>query len=959
MISISGGLRRVVPVLASAGLVAAIALAYSTLRTPGIPRRTLRIGFEHTPPLQTRTDTGPAGIAVETINEAAKRAGISLRWVETGTSSDEAFRLGLVDLWPVMADLPDRRKHIHFSKPWVNTSHTLVLHENAATPDRSFTGGIALFKLPILARVARQEFPAARLLQFGGNRDILRELCRGTVAAAFLELRSAMAALVDKPDECSSIALRVSPLPDVTVQLAIASTFEAAGAADKLRGEIGRLFRDGTLGATMARYSYFGLDNEWATYDLMEAAERARWVAWGVGALGIALVVTLWQSAFLRQRKRSEAALRASEERFRAIFHQAAVGAAQVDLDGEVTMVNDRYCEVFGYPRSELLGKRLVDKTHLDDIAKVLANRRRLLEGKTPPYAMEMRTVRQNGVIKWVKLHESLVRDGSGRPKCSMAVVEDITERRENEVLLQESEKRFRNMADAAPVMIWVSGTDKLCTFFNQGWLNFTGSTIQDAVGYGWTTKVHPDDREHCRESYCSAFDARRGYQKECRLRRADGEYRWVLTTGAPRFEAGAFAGYVGSCTDISDVKRAQDEALARQKLEGLGVLAGGIAHDFNNLLGSILATSELVMSELPDNSPAYDGVASIKKVADRAAEIVRQMMAYAGQENTVFEPLDLSDLVQEMLQLLYVSISKRAQLSLDLPRNLPPIRANSSQIRRVVMNLITNASEALGSNEGVISVALAHVRPAQIAFSERMSDTAATDYIRLIVGDTGSGMTEETRAKIFDPFFTTKFTGRGMGLAAVQGIIRDHGGTINVVSVPTQGSRFEVLLPCTNQAARPTRDRLVQTSPALAGSASGTVLVVEDEEELRLAVSKMLRKRGFYVVDAGDGTAGVKLFRANERKIDVVLLDLTLPGMTGREVLEEMRGVRPDLKVIVTTAYSQATAVKTLGGHQAWFYIRKPYRAAELTDLLQTVTRPAAPSSGRAAPHPSESPGY
>ena len=259
-------------------------------------------------------------------------------------------------------------------------------------------------------------------------------------------------------------------------------------------------------------------------------------------------------------------------------------------------MVNDRYCEVFGYPRSELLGKRLVDKTHWDDIAKVLANRRRLLEGKTPSYAMEMRSIRQNGVIKWVKLHESLVRDGSGRPKCSMAVVEDITERRENEALLQESEKRFRNMADAAPVMIWVSGPDKLCTFFNQGWLTFTGSTMDEAVGNGWTTKVHPDDRDRCLASYSSAFDARRSFQKECRLRRADGEYRWVLTTGAPRFESdGAFAGYVGSCTDITDVKRAQEEALARQKLESLGVLAGGIAHDFNNLLGSILANSELV----------------------------------------------------------------------------------------------------------------------------------------------------------------------------------------------------------------------------------------------------------------------------------------------------------------------------------------------------------------------------
>jgi PAS domain S-box-containing protein len=867
-----------------------------------------------------RTESGPAGIAIETINEAAKRAGVSLRWVDTGTSSEEAFRRGLVDLWPDMADLPERRKRIHFSKPWLNTSHTLVLRENTATPDRSFVGRIALFKLPILANLARQEFPESHLLQFTDTREIFKELCRGTVATAFLELRAAMAALADKPDECRSMALRVVLLPDMAVQVAVASTFEAAGAADKLRGEIGHLFRDGTLAATMAKYSYFGLDNEWSTYDLMEAAEHARWVAWGISVLGIALAITLWQAASLRQRKRSEGALRASEECFRAIFHQAAVGNTQVTLDGDVTVVNDRYCEVLGYPREELLGKRLVDKTHWDDIGVVLTNRRRILEGKAAAYAVEVRSVRQNGSITWVKLHESLVRDESGQPKCSIALVEDITERRQSEAVLQESEKRFRNMADAAPVMIWVAGPDKLCTFFNQGWLNFTGSTMQEALGYGWSAKIHEEDRDHCRTTYASAFDARRGYQKECRLKRADGEYRWVLTTGAPRFEAdGVFAGYVGSCTDITDVKRAQDEALARQKLEGLGVLAGGIAHDFNNLLGSILATSELVMSELPENSPAHDGVESIKKVADRAAEIVRQMMAYAGQENTVFEPLDLSDLVHEMLQLLYVSISKRAQLSVDLPQNLPAIRANSSQIRRVVMNLITNASEALGNKEGVISVALTHVR-APDRLVERVPNPIQRDYIRLSVGDTGSGMTEETRARIFDPFFTTKFTGRGMGLAAVQGIIRDHGGTINVVSVPGQGSRFEVLLPCTNQPARPTR--LASTSPAVSRNANGTVLVVEDEDVLRLAVSKMLRKRGFSVVDASDGNAGVKLFRANEREIDVVLLDLTLPGMTGREVLEEMRRLRPDVKVIVTTAYSQATASQTLGGHQAWFYI-------------------------------------
>ncbi|HEY7336200.1 MAG TPA: ATP-binding protein [Bryobacteraceae bacterium] len=405
------------------------------------------------------------------------------------------------------------------------------------------------------------------------------------------------------------------------------------------------------------------------------------------------------------------------------------------------------------------------------------------------------------------------------------------------------------------------------------------------------------------------------------------------------RNAAGRIHRIVGACIDITDFRRTQQEALASQKLEGLGVLAGGIAHDFNNLLGGILANSELLLEDLPPGSPVREGLESINAVAVRAAEIVRELMAYAGHENTVFEAVDLSNLAGEMLQLLKVSISKNAVLDVNLPKNLPTVRANPGQIRQVVMNLITNASEALGEGAGAISISTGLVHPA----NDSVAGVQNGEYVRVTVGDTGCGMTKEVQARIFDPFFTTKFAGRGLGLAAVQGIVRGHGGAIDVESEPGQGSRIEIRLPV-RQTSRDGGVAGTGASANKAGSAARSVLVIEDEPALRIAVSKMLQKSGFTVSEAGDGRAGVDLFRAHEQNIDVVLLDMTLPGMSGREVLGELRRIRPDVQVILTTAYSQDRALTVLGGQQPWFYIRKPYQLGELAALLHSACqgRPA-----------------
>jgi CheY-like chemotaxis protein len=287
------------------------------------------------------------------------------------------------------------------------------------------------------------------------------------------------------------------------------------------------------------------------------------------------------------------------------------------------------------------------------------------------------------------------------------------------------------------------------------------------------------------------------------------------------------------------------------------------------------------------------------------------------------------------MLQFLRVSISKHAELKVNLTSRWA-VLANAAQLRQLVMNLIANASEALGERVGQIAVTTTEI---SLGPGESPAPLPPGDYLQLEIRDTGIGMTEEVQRKIFDPFFTTKFTGRGLGLAAVQGIVRSHGGAIGFVSALGEGTRFWVLLP-RSSLLKPDSPKIEISGPMTSGirSSAGTILLVEDEDELRQAVAKMLRKEGFMVMEASNGAAAVDLFQANEPDVGVVLLDMTLPGIDGREVLSRLQAIRPNVKVVFTSAYSQAQVVDSLESHESVRFIRKPYQFSELVGLLHTT---------------------
>jgi CheY-like chemotaxis protein len=339
--------------------------------------------------------------------------------------------------------------------------------------------------------------------------------------------------------------------------------------------------------------------------------------------------------------------------------------------------------------------------------------------------------------------------------------------------------------------------------------------------------------------------------------------------------------------------------------------------------------------------------IQKIKAATIHGAEIVRELMIYAGQDKAhPMEPVDVSRLVENMLQLLKVSITKHAILVTELAENLPAVLGSAPQIRQVVMNLVINASEAIGEKEGVITVTTDWV-------SGTLTPDTSTrlpqgDHVVLEVSDTGAGIKEEIKAKIFDPFFSTKFPGRGMGLAVVQRIVRDHGGTINLMSVLGHGTKFQVFLPCTAKRASETPIAISSTNPKIADVRTRTILVVEDEHLLRVAISKSLRKVGFLVMEASDGSTARDLIRAHKDDLDAVLLDVTLPGTSSWEVLQEARSVRPDLKVVVTSAYSKETVDASFSGLRVHHFIRKPFHLDDMARLLMDSAHPQTSRSSK-----------
>ena len=635
----------------------------------------------------------------------------------------------------------------------------------------------------------------------------------------------------------------------------------------------------------------------------------------------------------------------AENARLAAIVAFSRDAMVTTDLEGRITSWNRGAELALGYTAAEALGRTTEFLFEPEALPVRQWIRSRVLAGENIE-DMERPWRRRDGSTVILSSSYFPLRSPAGDIIGIGSVARDVTERVRAQQALQQSEARLRDLLDAVSAAVWVSdGRNAL--FVNAEMERLTGYSRDELLAPGFLASLIAEEDIPVMLRH---FERRlQGLEQvsrfTIRISTRSGELRHLRVAASP-FQFDGRDATILSALDTTDLVRAEEErrrldlqVQQTQKLESLGVLAGGIAHDFNNLLVAILGNAGLALMELPPESPARQTVLAIETAAQRAAELTRQMLAYSGKGKFVIEQLNLSRVVEEMAHLLEISVSKRAVLKYRFAPDLPAIEGDATQLRQIIMNLITNASDAIGDRSGVISVStgLIDADAAYLKTAYMDDDLPEGQYVYLEVADTGIGMDAETAARIFDPFFTTKFTGRGLGLAAVLGIVRSHRGAIKLSTAPGRGTTFTILFPAAGAPAPP--DPAPAPETASAPLPRAVILVVDDDETVRAVTRRMLELSGFTVLLAADGAEAVALYRERPG-IDLVLLDLTMPAMDGEETFRELRRLDPGVRVILTSGYSEQDAADRFAGTGLAGFIQKPYRPQDLIEKVRAALR-------------------
>lgn len=690
-------------------------------------------------------------------------------------------------------------------------------------------------------------------------------------------------------------------------------------------------------------------DSPWflvSKIETSEACAQQREGLWAIGGLIALLLFGLGSvAAFVRQRQRTVfyrkqhdilAALAESETRYQHLYESMTDGFAQTTMSGEIVRVNRTFLDMLGYSEEEALRLTYRDLTP----EKWHAFEQQLIETQVMPSGSselyEKECIRKDGSVFPVELKTYLLRDDQGLPAGMWTMVRDISERKKNEVALRESQQLFATVANTSPALIWMSGIDKGCTWFNQPWLTFTGRAMAEELGSGWTAGVHPNDLPHCLQIYNESFESRHSFVMEYRLRRHDSEYRWLLDQGQPRYDiAGDFAGYIGSCLDITEHKVLENRVRHAVKMESIGTLAGGVAHDFNNILMAIIGYGQLTLMSMSQDDPQRLNIEHMLEGADRAARLTKDLLLFSRKQVSERKPANLTEIVRTVEKFIVRVIGEDIACETRLPEKSLVILADSHQLEQVLMNFATNARDAMPRG-GVFSITAEQTTLNQDFIAAHGFGRPGL-YALLTVSDNGCGMDEQTRNRIFDPFFTTKEVGKGtgLGLAVVYGIIKQHEGYINVYSEPGKGATFRIYLPL---VVAETPEKRIEEKEQPPARGTETILVAEDDESLRTLAVTALTRFGYTVIEAVDGEEAVRKFKENQTATKLLIFDIIMPKMNGQEAYEAIRNIRPDIKAIFMSGYAPEMIREKAALESTAPLLAKPLSPTELLKKVRDI---------------------
>jgi PAS domain S-box-containing protein len=631
----------------------------------------------------------------------------------------------------------------------------------------------------------------------------------------------------------------------------------------------------------------------------------------------------------IHDRKRAEL----TKELLASIVESSSDAIVGLDLEGRITSWNRAAERLFGYSPGQAIGRPVSILQSSESEVGTDEMLSRVAAGETVESQETIRATADGRELS-VLISWSPIRDEAGRITGAFKTIRDVTDQRRVERELRVADERFRMAQKALRAGIWerdlVAGTSHWSPeLFDLLGIEPTSTPRMELL----LERVRPDDAERVRRDVTRALERRQELRHQFRITR-HGQVRWITTFARVVADPGRAPRLIGFSIDTTDLHAAEEAVRQAARFESIARLAGGVAHDFNNLLAGIMGGASFISEVLPEDHSARSMLDLIVRSSERAAQLTRQLLAYAGQGAFTMRRLDLSRAVQEACSLARGSLSSRVEFEVQTGWDLPPVEADPNQVREVVLNLVVNASEAIGESVGSIRVRTGLEWLDRAAISSRFSgaDAAPGAYVYLEVQDSGPGMTQELSNRIFEPFFTTRFMGRGLGLSAVQGIVRGHRGAIELETSPGAGARFRVCFPAAAiEATRPPAPQPVREHRR-------SVLVIDDEEAVRNIVRAVLSRAGYSVLTAADGLAGLELFRSRESQVSLIILDVSMPRMSGSEVLAEIRKAGSQVKILITSGYPESEAMAHIRQEDIAGFLQKPFTVRQVAALIANV---------------------